>query len=210
MLGTWGWMTSWTGSDADDGGPFLFCRPLPGGLGITAVAEVGYKPWLSVSWYSAACLASASFFPTTNLGNGRSLTGETGIRSGVERKGLLNWFSRSNSHSKRHCNTIVRYLSVRFGGFHELLTLLYWCSPFPSSCPNVFSPYYWLPTFFRMTRIEAWTCCNQVWFTRACRLVQASEENTWRLLSQNTTFWILVWDNAEAVNSVHLLCSCFV
>lgn len=81
MLGARGWMTSWTGSEVEDGGPFLFWCPLPGGLGITAVAEAGYKPWLSVSWYSAACLASASFFPTTNLGSGRSLTGGTGIHS---------------------------------------------------------------------------------------------------------------------------------
>lgn len=44
MLGARGWMTSWTGSDVDDGGPFLFWRPLPGGLGITAVAEAGYNP----------------------------------------------------------------------------------------------------------------------------------------------------------------------
>lgn len=90
MLGARGWMTSWTGSDVDDGGAFLFWRPLPGGRGITAVAEAGYKPWLSASWYSAACLASASFFPTTNLGSGRSLTGETGIRSW----GLVEGFSK--------------------------------------------------------------------------------------------------------------------
>lgn len=76
MLGAMGWMTSWTGSDVDVGGAFLFWSPLPGGLGMTAVAEAGYRPWLSVSWYSAACLASASFFPTTNLGSGRSLTVE--------------------------------------------------------------------------------------------------------------------------------------
>lgn len=44
MLGARGWMTSWTGSDVVDGGPFLFWRPLPGGLGITAVAEAGYNP----------------------------------------------------------------------------------------------------------------------------------------------------------------------
>lgn len=74
MLGARGWMTSWTGSDVD--GPFLFWKPLPGGLGMTAGAEGGYR--LSVSWYSAACLASASFFPTTNLGSGKSLTGGTG------------------------------------------------------------------------------------------------------------------------------------
>ena len=80
MLGAMGWTTSWTGSEVEDWGPFLFCWPRPGGLGITAVAEAGYKPWLSGSWYSAACLASASFFPTTNLGSGRSLTGEKGSR----------------------------------------------------------------------------------------------------------------------------------
>lgn len=87
MLGAMGWMTSWTGSDVDVGGAFLFWSPLPGGLGMTAVAEAGYRPWLSVSWYSAACLASASFFPTTNLGNGRSLTVE------IESNGFsLKWF----------------------------------------------------------------------------------------------------------------------
>lgn len=79
MLGAMGWITSWTGSEVVAGVAFLFWCPLPGGLGITAAPEAGYKPWLSVSWYSAACLASASFFPTTNLGSGRSLTGKTEI-----------------------------------------------------------------------------------------------------------------------------------
>lgn len=44
MLGAIGWMTSWAGSEVDDGGPFLFWSPLPGGLGMTAVADVGYRP----------------------------------------------------------------------------------------------------------------------------------------------------------------------
>ena len=44
-----GWVTSWTGSAMEVAGPFLFWSPLAGGLGITAVAEAGYRPWLSVS-----------------------------------------------------------------------------------------------------------------------------------------------------------------
>lgn len=79
MLVARGWTTSWTGSEADVGGPFLFWCPRPGGRGITPVADAGYKPWPSGSWYNAAWRASASFFPTTNLGNGRSLTVETEI-----------------------------------------------------------------------------------------------------------------------------------
>lgn len=76
MLGARGWMTSWAGCAVEEGGAFLFWCPLPGGRGITAVPGAGYKPWLSASWYRAACLASASFLPTTNLGSGRSLTGQ--------------------------------------------------------------------------------------------------------------------------------------
>lgn len=79
MLGARGWTTSWTGSEVDAGGPFLFWITQPGGLGITAAAEAGNRP--SVSVYSAACLASASFFPSTNLGSGKSLTEETGIHA---------------------------------------------------------------------------------------------------------------------------------
>lgn len=37
-------MTSWTGSDVDDAGAFLFWKLLPGGLGMTAGAEEGYRP----------------------------------------------------------------------------------------------------------------------------------------------------------------------
>lgn len=44
MLGARGWMTSWTGRDVDDVGPFLFWKPLPGGLGMTAGAEEEYIP----------------------------------------------------------------------------------------------------------------------------------------------------------------------
>lgn len=89
MLGARVWMTSWAGSEVDDGGPFLLWKPLPGGRGIAAAAEAGYSPWASESWYRAACLASASFFPTTNLGSGRSLTGGTEIQSQDQRKEWL-------------------------------------------------------------------------------------------------------------------------
>ena len=86
MLGARGWMTSWAGCEVEEGGGFLFWCPLPGGRGITAVPGDGYKPWLSASWYSAACLASASFLPTTNLGSGRSLTGQTEISFSVKQE----------------------------------------------------------------------------------------------------------------------------
>lgn len=122
MAGAKGWMTSWTGSEEDEGGFFLFWRPLPGGLGITPVPEPEYNPWLSVSWYSAACLASASFLPTTNLGSGRSLTGKKRIHSQHYRKlqrfgtywyqmlqgtkvGIQSWLVvRISSHSQIWCS----------------------------------------------------------------------------------------------------------
>lgn len=158
MLGARGWMTSWTGSDVDDGGTFLFWRPLPGGRGITAVAEAGYKPWLSASWYSAACLASASFFPTTNLGSGRSLTGETGIRSRRIRGRIWQTgFSRCKySPSCTKICDVANFLN-------------------PASC-SCFS--YLLSTLSRMPGTESWTFCSQLCFRGGCTEWRGSERYT--------------------------------
>lgn len=101
-----GWMTSWAGWEVEEEGPFLFEWPLPGGRGITAVPEGGYRPWLSASWYRAACLASASFFPTTNLGSGRSLTGWKG-------KKIFTKFGNQISLKGTEIVAIVSALSLR-------------------------------------------------------------------------------------------------
>lgn len=59
---TGGWITSWVET--------FLVGARPGGLGIT----LEYGPWFSVSGYTAACLASCSFLPTTKRGRGKSLT----------------------------------------------------------------------------------------------------------------------------------------
>lgn len=159
MLGARGWMTSWTGSDVDDGGTFLFWRPLPGGRGITAVAEAGYRPWLSASWYSAACLASASFFPTTNLGSGRSFTGEAGIRSW----GLEEGFGKLDFPGANSLPAAQRFAVV--ANFFN-----------PASC---FCFTYLLSTLSGMPGIENLNFfCSQLWFRGGCTEWRGSKRYT--------------------------------